>query len=64
MFSCHVMLLLPRWGRSLHKGIRGYAAGMGYVFTSSGIYYGHKFKILSLVLGYHLPVVLFVTVIK
>ena len=26
-------------------------------FTSSGIYQGHKFKILSIVLGYHLPVV-------
>ena len=44
-------------GHSLYKGIRGCAAGMGYVFTSSGIYYGHKFKILSIVLGYHLPVV-------
>ena len=34
-------------GHSLYKGIRGCAAGMGYVFTSSGIYYGHQFKILS-----------------
>ena len=30
---------------------------MGYVFTSSGIYLDHKFKILSIVLGYHFPVV-------
>ena len=30
---------------------------MGYVFTSSGIYEGHKFKILVIVLGCHLPVV-------
>ena len=42
---------------SLCKGIRGCAAGLSYVFASSGIYYGHKFKILSIAFGYHLPVV-------
>ena len=44
-------------GHSLNKGIRGYTYRYGYVFTSSGSYYGHKFKILRIVLGYHLPVV-------
>ena len=50
---------LLKGDHSLYKGIRGYAAGMGnrYVFTSSGIYYGHKFKTVSIVLGYRLPVV-------
>ena len=47
------MQTASREDRSLCKGMRGCAAGMGYVFTSSG----HKFKILSIVLGYHLPVV-------
>ena len=43
---------------SWSRGGGGGGGVMGYVLTSSGIYYeGHKFfKILSFVLGYHLPV--------
>ena len=48
-----------RRSHSLYIGIWGWAAGMGYAFTSSGIYWGHTFKVLNIVtvLGYNLPAV-------
>ena len=42
LFFYHLMLTVlcqgEGRGHSLYKGIQGCAAGMGYVFTSSGIY--------------------------
>ena len=64
--TCNIVYFLKFISRGVTPYIRECAAGMGYVFTSSGINFckGQKFKVLGIFGVIICPWFVFVTVIK